>query len=187
MQIEIQPLDQGNIQAVNQCDGSFMVNSHLELSMEYDRLTYSAFPVQPYKKEFPIEEMDVDSFVNNPDKIIFLAYSDGKLAGQIDLIKWWNGYAYVNAFAVNQEYRRHGVGKALLQEAVEWARKNQFPGVMLETQNNNMAACALYKKCGFELSGFDKYLFKGLDPQTKEVALFWYLLFDESKTYAENK
>jgi streptothricin acetyltransferase len=187
MQIEIQQLDQGNIQDINQCDGSFTVNSHLELSMKDGKLLYSAFPVQPYKKEFPIEEMDVNSFVNNPDKIIFLAYFEGKLAGQIDVIKWWNGYVYVNAFAVNSEYRRHGIGKVLLQKAIEWAQENRFPGVMLETQNNNAAACALYKKCGFELSGFDKHLFKGLDPHTKEVALFWYLLFDESKTNAENK
>lgn len=187
MQIEVQQLGQGNVQDVNQCDGSFMVNSHLELSMDKGRLMYSVSSVQPYKKEFPIEEMDVDSFVNNPDKVIFLAYFDGKLAGQIDLIKWWNGYVYINAFAVNPEYRRHGVGRALLQKTIEWAREKRFPGVMLETQNNNAAACALYKKCGFELSGFDKYLFNGLDPETKEVALFWYLLFDESKTYAENK
>jgi streptothricin acetyltransferase len=187
MQIEIQQLNKSNIHDVNRCDGSFMVDSHLELSMENGKLGYSVFPVQPYKKEFPIEEMDIHSFLDNSDKVIFLAYSNGKLAGQIDLIKWWNGYAYVNAFAVNPEYRRQGIGLALLQKTVEWARRNQFPGVMLETQNNNAAACALYEKCGFELSGFDRYLFKGLDPETKEVALFWYLLFDEGKSYAENK
>ena len=187
MQIEIQQLDRRNIQDVNRCDGSFMVTSHLEINMEGGRLISSAFPVQPYKKEFPIEEMEVDSFVDNSEKAIFLAYLDRGLAGQIDLIKWWNGYAYVNAFAVNPEVRKHGIGFSLLQRAVEWARKNRLPGVMLETQNNNAPACALYKKCGFELSGFDRYLFKGLDPETKEIALFWYLLFDERKRYVEDK
>jgi streptothricin acetyltransferase len=187
MQIEIKQLNAGNLHDVNQCDGSFTVNSHLELSMEHGKLISSAFPVPPYKKEFPIEEMDVHSFLNNSEKAIFLACVDGKLAGQIDVVKWWNGYAYVNAFAVNTEFRRHGVGLALLQKTIEWARGNQFPGVMLETQNNNVAACALYKKCDFELSGFDRYLFKGLDPETREVALFWYLLFDEGEKYAENK
>jgi GNAT superfamily N-acetyltransferase len=187
MQIEIQRLSKSNLKDVNRCDGSFMVDSHLVLSMQDGMLTYSAVSVKPYKKEFPIEEMDVDSFVENVEKAIFLAYVDGTLAGQIDVVKWWNGYAYVNAFAVNPGYRKHGVGRALLQKMIDWARENGLPGVMLETQNNNAPACALYQKCGFTLSGFDRYLFKGLDPETQEIALFWYLLFDGSGKHAQGK
>lgn len=33
---------------------------------------------------------------------------------------------------------------------------------MLETQNNNVAACALYESCGFTLEVVDFYLYKGL-------------------------
>jgi streptothricin acetyltransferase len=48
---------------------------------------------------------------------------------------------------------------------------------MLETQNINVAACLFYQRCGFTLGGFDRYLYRGLDPSTEEVALYWYLLF----------
>lgn len=187
MQIEVQPLSKSNLKDVNRCDGSFMVHSHLVLSMENEKLTYFTVPVEPYKKEFPIEEMDVESFVDNVEKVIFLAYADGALAGQVDVLKWWNGYAYVNAFAVNPKYRKHGIGTALLQKGIDWARENGLPGMMLETQNNNAPACALYQSYGFELSGFDKYLFKGLDPETKEIALFWYLWFERNEKHAESK
>lgn len=48
-----------------------------------------------------------------------------------------------------------------------------MPGIMLETQNNNVAACKFYEKCGF-----DFLVYKGLDMQNDEVALYWYLHFE---------
>ena len=45
---------------------------------------------------------------------------------------------------------------------------------MLETQNNNVGACKLYERCGFQLSGFDADLYRGDDRCVREVALFWY-------------
>ena len=72
------------------------------------------------------------------------------------------------------------MGRALLQHAVAWARERQLAGVMLETQNNNVAACRLYESCGFQLGGFDRYLYKGLHPDTDEIALYWYLLFADA-------
>jgi ribosomal protein S18 acetylase RimI-like enzyme len=65
----------------------------------------------------------------------------------------------------------------LTLRAIEWAKEKGLPGLMLETQNNNVAACHLYESCGFELGGFDRNLYKGLHPDTKEIALYWYLFF----------
>jgi ribosomal protein S18 acetylase RimI-like enzyme len=48
---------------------------------------------------------------------------------------------------------------------------------MLETQNNNLPACRFYEHCGFTLSGFDRNLYKGINKDTEEIALYWYLLF----------
>jgi ribosomal protein S18 acetylase RimI-like enzyme len=104
---------------------------------------------------------------------------DEQLAGQVILRKNWNHYAYLEDIAVDAGFRRLGVGRALLQHTVAWAKARQLAGIMLETQNNNAAACRLYESCGFKLAGFDRYLYKGLDPNTDEIALYWYLLFDE--------
>ena len=57
------------------------------------------------------------------------------------------------------------------------AKEKGFPGLMLETQDNNVAACRLYARCGFELRGFDTHLYKALDPSSDEIALYWYLIF----------
>jgi ribosomal protein S18 acetylase RimI-like enzyme len=69
------------------------------------------------------------------------------------------------------------VGRALLQHVIQWAKSRQLPGVMLETQNNNVAACRLYESCGFQLGGFDRCLYLGLNPGTDEIALYWYFCF----------
>ena len=73
--------------------------------------------------------------------------------------------------------RNQGVGHALMQKAITWARQKGFPGMMLETQNINVAGCRLYESCGFRLGGFHRHLYGGLHPGTDEIALYWYLLF----------
>jgi ribosomal protein S18 acetylase RimI-like enzyme len=50
---------------------------------------------------------------------------------------------------------------------------------MLETQNNNLAACRLYESYGFVVGGVDHLLYRAIDPTSHEVAIFWYLIFDD--------
>lgn len=54
----------------------------------------------------------------------------------------------IDELAVALPARRHGVAKALLDVAQFWSRKKNLPGMMLETQNNNLGACRLYERCG---------------------------------------
>ena len=42
---------------------------------------------------------------------------------------------------------------------------------VLETQSCNEKAIAFYKKCGFEIIGFDLYAFTDTDPERREVRL----------------
>jgi streptothricin acetyltransferase len=58
-----------------------------------------------------------------------------------------------------------------------------MPGMMLETQTNNVGACKLYESCGFQIGGIDSFLYKGLGRDPHEVAIFWYLLFDEEERH----
>ena len=93
------------------------------------------------------------------------------------MLRWWNRFAYVEDLVVNPEYRGLGIGRRLLERGIQWARENDYPGVMLETQNDNVPACTLYQSCGFVLSGFDRNVYKAIHPNTKEIALYWYLIF----------
>ncbi len=177
MEITIREIDEQSIRYVNQFDNAFTVDSHLVLTVENGNISYRIFPVEPYEKQYPVDATDYSKYVCDPDKTVFFAEVDGELAGQIRLITWWNEYAYIDDIVVEPRFRGQGVGRALIQRAIEWANNGNFPGLMLETQNNNVRACQLYESCGFTLGGFDKYLYKGINPATDEIALYWYLNF----------
>jgi hypothetical protein len=57
-------------------------------------------------------------------------------------------------------YRRHRgeepiqearIGRALIDRAIDWAKDRELPGLMLETQNDNVPACLFYERCGSPL------------------------------------
>jgi streptothricin acetyltransferase len=175
MPVTTRKLDSQSIHQVGKFNRKFTVNSKLVLGMEDGRLTYSIAPVPPYEKEIPVDKVDASTFIDNDEKIIFFADVDSQLAGQVKVISWWNDFAYIDDLIVNPEFRGLGVGQALIGETIEWSQARRFPGIMLETQDDNVPACQLYQKCGFVLGGFDQFTFKNTKPN--ETALFWYLIF----------
>ena len=178
MGICIQEINPKNAEDLNKCDGEFIIDSRLVLKLENDRIRYHVENMAPVRKGYQIEKIDPVNYQEHPNQSIFFAYIDGQLAGQIILRKNWNNFAYVEDIVVDIKFRRQGVGKALILQAEKWARERQLAGIMLETQNNNVGACKLYERCGFRLEGFDRYLYKGLYPDTYEIALYWYWLFE---------
>ena len=151
------------------------VKSRLALEIKNEKLVYKVIPVEPYERDVHME--DTDYGFDEAGPTIFFAEADGKLAGRIKMLKWWNQFGYVEDLVVNPEFRGLGIGRKLLERGIQWARENDFPGVMLETQDDNVPACMLYESCGFVLSGFDRNVYKAINPNTKETALYWYLIF----------
>ncbi|MGE5377976.1 MAG: GNAT family N-acetyltransferase [Bacteroidota bacterium] len=152
-----------------------MVTSRLVLGIENEKLVYTITSVEPYEREVHAE--DTEYGFDDAGPTIFFAEVDGQLAGRIKMMRWWNQFGYVEDLVVNPEYRGMGLGRKLLERGIQWAHENDFPGVMLETQDDNVPACTLYKSCGFVLSGFDRNVYKAINPHTRETALYWYLIF----------
>ncbi len=178
MELIIRELDEAGIGDVGQIDGQFVIDSQLLLQAENNQIRYTVIDLTPAKKRYAKEEIDYSTYLGDPTKVIFLAYVDGDIAGRIILRKNWNKYAYIEDIAVDEKFRRRGLGRALIDQAIQWARQMGLPGLMLETQSNNVQACRFYESCGFLIGGFDNLLYGGLDVATDEVAVFWYLLFD---------
>jgi streptothricin acetyltransferase len=175
MEITIRQIDSQESPQTKSFSRKSMVNSRLVLDIENEKLVYTIVPVEPYEREVHAE--DVDYGFDEAGPTIFFAEVDGQLAGRIKMLRWWNRFAYVEDIVVNPEYRGLGVGRKLLERGIQWARENSLPGVMLETQDDNVPACALYQSRGFVLSGFDRNVYKAMNPDTKETALYWYLIF----------
>jgi ribosomal protein S18 acetylase RimI-like enzyme len=177
MQITIRQIDEDTVRYVKTWGSSFEVRSRLVPHAENGRISYTIVDVPPYIKQYEQEEVEPESYVDAADRTVFFAWLGDEVIGQVRVRRYWNGYAYIDDIAVEPEYRGEGIGRALLARAIEWAREKGFPGLMLETQDNNVPACRLYERCGFQLRGFDTHLYKGHDPATGEIALYWYLMF----------
>jgi streptothricin acetyltransferase len=177
MALVIQEANLSNLQDANRVDGSIWIDSRLSLSAVDGKIAYTVVPVQGYLQPYVYGEAFTAEDLGNPDRALFFAYLDGSLAGQVTLHKKWNRFAWVEDFVVDLGCRRRGAGQALMERAVEWARQKGLPGIMLETQDNRVAACMFYERYGFELAGFDRLLYRAFPADAGQIALFWYLVF----------
>lgn len=176
MSVTVRKLNTGEISPAKQFNRKSMVRSRLVLGIENEKLTYTIAPVEPpYEREVQLE--DTDYGFNEVPPVVFIAEVDGKLAGRIRLLKWWNQFGYIEDLVVNPDFRGLKIGRMLIEHGIQWAREQGLPGVMLETQDDNVPACTLYASCGFVLSGFDRNVYKAINPNTRETALYWYLIF----------
>lgn len=178
MQIEIKQINQENQFDFGTCDASFTVDSRLILTIAHGKIVYTIREVvPPYIKSHGPRRTDFAEYADANDRMIFLAYVDHQIAGEVRITEPWNKYALIDDLVVAPKYRGQGVGRQLIQQCITWAREKRFPGVTLETQDINVPACRLYKSCGFELCGFDTHLYRALHPGTDEIVLYWYLMF----------
>jgi ribosomal protein S18 acetylase RimI-like enzyme len=169
MRIEsVTPIERDCLAAV---DRSFFVESRLAVSARCGNLTYEVDAVsQPYVKTYPPAACPSA----NATTVTFVARQGTRLLGRIDVSPHWTGFASVHDLAVDAGARRRGVGSALIDTVQHWATKEAFPGIAVETQDNNVGACTLYEKSGFRLAGFDTLLYSATSEFVAEVALFWY-------------
>ena len=80
--------------------------------------------------------------------------------------------AFVEGVFVRLEYRRHGVGTQVMQEAISVARGAGCLHMRCNVKWDNPAAIALYRKCGFALTditdedGEEYFVVKPLQPSS---------------------
>jgi ribosomal protein S18 acetylase RimI-like enzyme len=79
---------------------------------------------------------------------------------------------------VDYDYRRQGMGTALVYQLIQQARERELRAVMAETLSNNLPAGNLLAKCGFQLSGVDTRRRSNHDVVKEAVTLFWYAALD---------
>lgn len=59
--------------------------------------------------------------------------------------------SYLQRLAVRPEAQRQGIGRALVIDALHWARRRSATAMLVNTQEINRRALALYESLGFEL------------------------------------
>jgi streptothricin acetyltransferase len=165
-----------NMNDLYKSNEGFIVSGRIVPKYENDNWTYTEeiFPEQ-YYKQYEYDEIDT-SYYDEDGKAIFLYYNDNNCIGQIRLRSNWNGYAFIEHIGITKDWRQQGVGTALLEKAMEWAKQNNFVGLMLETQDVNVSACRFYAKNNFVIGAVDNMLYSKFSTAL-EKAIFWYYKF----------
>lgn len=79
---------------------------------------------------------------------------------------------------VDSDYRRQGMGTALVFQLIQHARDSGVRAVSAETLTSNHPAGALLARCGFELSGVDTRRWTNHDMVKESATLIWYAALD---------
>lgn len=112
----------------------------------------------------PDEVMDVaeeraliEQFADSPRAVMLVAEDNGKIVGDITVrcISSRRALEHVASLgmSVHSAHRRRGIGRALLDAGIEWAKRIGITRLELAVFADNAAAIALYEACGFAHEG----------------------------------
>lgn len=107
-----------------------------------DKLLFESFG---YHKE-RIADHRVYEYVASLDNVVVGYYN---LMEEVDVIRNFKIY-HVGYVCVDPEYRGHGIGKKMMNYAIETARENGVKRLELTSGNKREAAHKLYLSLGFE-------------------------------------
>jgi GNAT superfamily N-acetyltransferase len=117
-------------------------------------------------QETPAALATLEAISANPDRALLLGLVGDEPAGTIDVIVSPNLTRHVRPFALVENvvvlpaFRRNGVGRHLMDAALDFARARGCYKVQLVSANRRDAAHHLYRALGFdaEVSGYRRYL-----------------------------
>lgn len=93
--------------------------------------------------------------LNHPQHKIFVAVVDGRVVGFIHAVSYETLFLpplkNLLGLAVAADYRRRGIGTALLDAVEEWAKESGADGVRLNSGSTRTDAHQFYRKHGYGL------------------------------------
>lgn len=88
---------------------------------------------------------------NSQRERIWIAELNGERVGSIMLVDSGERVAQLRLLLVEPKARNKGVGKRLIDQCIDFSKKNGYKKIRLWTQSNLTAAHHLYVKAGFKL------------------------------------
>lgn len=107
--------------------------------------------VQTFAMPWSKEALSYD-ILENDNAFVIVAEYEGEFAGYADI---WTvlDEADLNSIAVRVDFRRKGIGDAIILAMTEMLSANGVATINLEVRVSNMPAIKLYKKYGFNECG----------------------------------
>lgn len=119
----------------------------------------------------PWSKKSLEESLEKENSLFLVAYEDGKVIGYVGM-EVIVDEGYIFNVAVSADYRRRGVGYALVRELVTYSMKNSLCFITLEVRESNSSAISLYSKFGFIKAGERKNYYS--DPTEAAVLMTKY-------------
>lgn len=125
----------------------------------------------PFQKTYPFDFIKND--IDEADYAV-VAEIEETIAG-FATVKYeaWNNRAVLTGIFVAPESKGKGVGRALVDVAIDFAKTKSARCLFVETQNVNYPAIQFYRKVGFEFCGFDSALYNPTEISSGEIAFYF--------------
>ena len=123
--------------------------------VQYEREEQMALVVALIEKDLsePYSIFTYRYFIHGWPDLCFLAMLDDRMVGTIVCKAERNTHGvysgYIAMLAVEKEYRKHGIGSALVQQSIDHMKELGCDECYLETEITNKGALRLYERLGF--------------------------------------
>jgi GNAT superfamily N-acetyltransferase len=178
--ITIRPATEDDFEALSGLDLSYPTSKYLrvERSGNPPEHTFELRWAERQTSDTVYNAYPVDRLLAAESKLdLFLvAESDGAPVGLLMIIlPSWTNSAEITDFAVDRPLRGQGVGRALLEAAIAWARQRNRIALWVEPRADDAPAIEFYLQMGFRLSGFNDHLYSNADDEPGQQTLYMHL------------
>lgn len=129
---------------------------------------------EPWSKKHLLKELTSNTLLDH-----YVYELDGEVVGfyiasrVLDLVE-------IFTIAVDENYRRRGIGEELLSHLIDLGKKNKASEIWLEVSVKNTNAINLYEKFGFKKDGIRKNYYQklGVDAYNMKRKLYEWFLYN---------
>ena len=105
-------------------------------------------------RETKFGEQELQNIIENPASQLFILRVENAVAGMLTLGRYpapTGTKVWVEDVVVSNEYRGKGLGRKMVEYAIEYCKKHYAPSTLMLTSNpKRVAANELYRSSGFE-------------------------------------
>ncbi|WP_404322249.1 GNAT family N-acetyltransferase [Cytobacillus firmus] len=99
----------------------------------------------------------IKDYVNRGET--YFAEINGEVVGVYILLVTRPGTCEIINIAVSEKYQGEGIGRKLLEHAIELVFQGGYKTLEIGTGNSSIGQLAFYQKCGFRITGVDRDFF----------------------------